>query len=207
MNRGAVPVHVGVHVPVPARRLQAKSTSLVALGLALAVCTGANGGQQSNPCAALTGAALDRCQAGQQGLQEEQLSRQQQQLTQMQQQIQQQQQQLSEQQAQLQQQREQLVQQQQQLMNQQEQSRRMLTEQSRRQPAAIDATPEETEEAKREQGQTWRAENAWFGSDYARTQFATRYARQLQKDQPLLRGRPFLDAISAKVRETFGASH
>jgi hypothetical protein len=53
---------------------------------------------------------------------------------------------------------------------------------------------------------SWKADNPWFGSDYARTQFAVRYAKQLQQEQPELVGRPFLDAISAKVRDTFGAS-
>ena len=52
---------------------------------------------------------------------------------------------------------------------------------------------------------SWKADNPWFGSDYARTQFAMRYAKQLQQERPDLAGRPFLDAISAKVRDTFGA--
>jgi hypothetical protein len=48
--------------------------------------------------------------------------------------------------------------------------------------------------------------NPWFGSDYAKTEFAVRYAKQLQQERPDLVGRPFLDAISAEVRDTFGAS-
>jgi hypothetical protein len=52
--------------------------------------------------------------------------------------------------------------------------------------------------------QSWRSENPWFGTDYARTEFATRYAKQLQREQPDLVGRPFLDAVSEKVTDTFG---
>jgi hypothetical protein len=33
-----------------------------------------------------------------------------------------------------------------------------------------------------------------------------RYAKQLQREQPDLVGRPFLDAVSDKVRDTFGAN-
>lgn len=53
---------------------------------------------------------------------------------------------------------------------------------------------------------SWKADNPWFGSDYSRTQFAMRYAKQLQQERPDLAGRPFLDAISAKVTDKFGAS-
>jgi hypothetical protein len=53
----------------------------------------------------------------------------------------------------------------------------------------------------------WRAENPWFGSDYPKTQFAMRYIKQLQKERPDLAGRELLDALSAKVNETFGARH
>jgi len=41
--------------------------------------------------------------------------------------------------------------------------------------------------------------------DYAKTAFAMRYAKQLQQERPDLVGRPFLDAVSDKVRDTFGA--
>jgi hypothetical protein len=53
---------------------------------------------------------------------------------------------------------------------------------------------------------SWRSDNPWFGTDYAKTEFATRYAKQLQREQPDLVGRPFLDAVSEKVTATFGAS-
>jgi hypothetical protein len=49
----------------------------------------------------------------------------------------------------------------------------------------------------------WKSENPWFGADYAKTAFAMRYAKQLQQEQPDLVGRPFLDALSAKVSDTF----
>jgi septal ring factor EnvC (AmiA/AmiB activator) len=50
---------------------------------------------------------------------------------------------------------------------------------------------------------SWKAENPWYGTDYARTQFATRYMKRLEKEQPDLVGRELLDAVSAKVNETF----
>lgn len=50
----------------------------------------------------------------------------------------------------------------------------------------------------------WKSDNPWFGSDYAKTAFAMRYAKQLQQERPELVGRPFFDALSAKVNETFG---
>jgi hypothetical protein len=50
---------------------------------------------------------------------------------------------------------------------------------------------------------SWKSENPWYGRDYAKTQFAMRYAKQLQQEQPDLVGRPFLDAVSAKVSDTF----
>ena len=51
---------------------------------------------------------------------------------------------------------------------------------------------------------SWRIENPWFGRDYAKTEFAMRYAKRLQQERPDLVGRPFLDALSAKVNATFG---
>jgi len=52
---------------------------------------------------------------------------------------------------------------------------------------------------------SWKSENPWFGTDYAKTDFAMRYAKRLQQERPDLVGRPFLDALSAKVNDTFGA--
>jgi len=53
---------------------------------------------------------------------------------------------------------------------------------------------------------SWKSDNPWYGTDYAKTAFAMRYAKQLHQEQPDLGGRPFLDALSAKVNHTFGAS-
>jgi hypothetical protein len=73
------------------------------------------------------------------------------------------------------------------------------------QPAATDNP--KSAELKSAQLQSWRAENPWYGSDYPRTAFAARYAKQLQKERPDLTGRAFLDALSVKVNETFGDKH
>jgi len=51
--------------------------------------------------------------------------------------------------------------------------------------------------------QTWQAENPWFGSDRAKTEYALLYAKQLRQDQPNLMGRPFFETVSAKVAEVF----
>lgn len=52
---------------------------------------------------------------------------------------------------------------------------------------------------------TWQAENRWYGSDRARTEYAVLYAKELRQQQPQLTGRPFLDALSARVRDIFPA--
>jgi hypothetical protein len=49
----------------------------------------------------------------------------------------------------------------------------------------------------------WVSENAWFGSDKMKTQFAMQYAQQLRHEQPSLHGRVFFDNVAAKVREKF----
>ena len=54
---------------------------------------------------------------------------------------------------------------------------------------------------------SWKADNPWFGSDYVKTQFAMRYVKELQKEQPDLAGRDLLDALSSKVNQTFAAKH
>jgi|HubBroStandDraft_1064217.scaffolds.fasta_scaffold06433_2 exonuclease VII large subunit len=129
---------------------------------------------------------------------------QQQQLTQLQQQLAQQQQQLAQQQQQLAQQQQLLAQQQEQLKRQQEQLGQQHQQMTKQQehPRQQEVLNKQVE---REELKSWKADNPWFGSDYAKTQFATRYARQLEKEQPDLVGRPLLDAISAKVRDKFGA--
>ena len=52
----------------------------------------------------------------------------------------------------------------------------------------------------------WHAENRWFGADRARTEYALLYAKDLHLQQPQLTGRPFLNALSARVREIFASS-
>jgi len=159
------------------------------------------GAQQSDPCTGLAGSALDRCQVNQQKLQQQKLAEQQQQLTQLQQQLAQQQQQLTQQQEQLKQQRDQLAHQEEEIAKQQEQAHQKDT--AANQPAP----PAAALDSQRGELKSWKEDNPWFGSDYARTQFAVRYARQLQKERPDLVGRPFLDAISTKVKDKFGAGN
>jgi chromosome segregation ATPase len=176
--------------------------------------------QQADPCAALVGSALEQCQVNQQKLQRQQLALQQQQLTEQQRQLERQQQQLAQQQQQLMQQQQQLAQQQQQLQQQQERQSRLneqnqlqledmrhqseiLTKQLEHGKSANQPPPAAMQHADLEK---WKAQNPWFGSDYAKTQFAIRYAQQLQQERPDLVGLPLLDAISAKVRDKFGAS-
>ena len=168
--------------------------------------------QQADPCVALAGAALEQCQINQQKLQRQQLALQQQQLTEQQQQLERQQQQLAQQQQQLAQQEQQL-QQQQQRQNQLNEQNQLQMEQMRHQNEMLTQQLEHGKPVnqpaaatERADIESWKAENTWFGSDYAKTQFAMRYAKQLQQERPDLVGRPRLDAISAKVRDTFGAS-
>ena len=52
----------------------------------------------------------------------------------------------------------------------------------------------------------WKLENPWFESDRPKTEFALIYAKQLRQERPDLVGRPFLDAISAKINETFAVA-
>jgi hypothetical protein len=53
---------------------------------------------------------------------------------------------------------------------------------------------------------SWHAENRWFGPDRARTEYALLYAKYLQEEQPDLTGRPFLNALSARVKEIFASN-
>ena len=52
----------------------------------------------------------------------------------------------------------------------------------------------------------WRAENRWFGADRARTEYVLLYAKDLHLEQPDLAGRPFLNALSARIKEIFASS-
>jgi hypothetical protein len=75
----------------------------------------------------------------------------------------------------------------------------------RQQSANQPAQPTATDHSKAPELKSWKSDNPWFGSDYAKTEFAMRYAKQLQQDRPDLVGRPFLDALTTKVRDTFGS--
>jgi hypothetical protein len=72
------------------------------------------------------------------------------------------------------------------------------------QPTA--AAPSTTELAGTPGFDTWQTENRWFGSDHARTEYALLYAKDLRQEQPDLAGRPFLNALSARVKDVFAPS-
>jgi TolA-binding protein len=160
------------------------------LAFCLAAFPAALCAQKADPCAGLVGLALAQCQGDQQKLQQQQLEQQQQQL----QQQQERQNQLAEQQRQMQQQLE-TMRLQNELLQKQLEHEKSLNQPV--QPAATNYST--TPEIK-----SWKSDNPWFGTDYAKTAFAMRYAKQLQRERPDLAGRPFLDAVSAKVSDTFG---
>jgi TolA-binding protein len=147
--------------------------------------------QQADPCAGLGGSALGQCRGDQQKLQQLQLEKQQEQL----QQQQERQNQLAEQQRQMQQMLENMRTQNELLQKQMEHDR------SAYQPVKASAV----DYSKSPEIKSWKSDNPWYGTDYAKTEFAMRYAKQLQHEQPDLVGRPFLDAVSEKVKDTFGA--
>jgi TolA-binding protein len=161
------------------------------LAFSLAAFPAAICAEQADPCAGLVGSALSQCRGDQQKHQQQQLEQQQELL----QQQQQRQNQLAEQQRQMQQQLENMRLQNELLRNQLEHDR------SANQPVQAAAT----DYSKTPEIKSWKSDNPWYGMDYAKTQFAMRYARQLQQEQPDLVGRPFLDAVSEKVKDTFGA--
>ena|SRR3984957_13941756 len=168
----------------------------VALPLAVSFVTAY--AQQADPCAGLAGVELGQCQGNQQKLLRRQLDQQQQQI----QTQQERQNQLDQQQRQIQQQLESMRLQNEILRNQLDHDK---SANQSSQPPATDNS--KTLEQKRAELKSWKTENSWYGSDYAKTQFAMRYAKQLQQERPDLVGRPFLDAISAKVRDTFPAAN
>ena len=165
------------------------------LALFLSVFSGTICAQPADPCGGLVGFALAQCRGNQQELQQQQLQQQQQQLQQQLQQQQERQKQLDEQQRQIQDQLENMRLQNEILRKQLE------NEKSANQPAQ----PPATDYSKTPELKSWKSDNPWFGSDYAKTEFAMRYAKQLRQERPDLSGRAFFDAISAKVNETFGA--
>ena len=167
----------------------------VFLVLFLSVIAVTIGAQQADPCSELTGIALHECRGNQQKLQEQQLEQQQRDLQQQLQQQQERQKQLNEQQRQIQDQLENMRLQNEILRKQLEQEK--SANQAAQRPA--------TDNAKSPELKSWKLDNPWFGSDYAKTAFAIRYSKQLSQERPDLNGRAYLDAISAKVNETFGA--
>jgi TolA-binding protein len=148
--------------------------------------------QQADPCAGLAGVALGECQGKQQKLLRQQLDQQQQQI----QSQQDRQNQLDQQQRQIQQQLEIMRLQNETLRNQLDLQK--SASQSAQSPATEKSKAAESRELK-----SWKSENPWYGTDFAKTQLAMRYAEQLQQERPDLVGRPFLNAISEKVRDTF----
>jgi hypothetical protein len=148
--------------------------------------------QQADPCAGLAGSALGQCRGDQQKLQQRQLEQQQELL----QQQQERQNQLAEQQRQMQKQLEDMRFQNELLRKQLEQDR-SANPSVQVSAAGYSKNPEAIKD--------WKSDNPWFGMNYAKTQFAMRYAKELQRERPDLVGRPFLDAVSDKVRDTFGA--
>jgi TolA-binding protein len=162
------------------------------LALSLAAFPATIFAQQTDPCAGLVGSALGQCRGDQQKLQQQQLEQQQKQL----QEQQERQNQLAEQQRQMQLQLEKMRVQNEFLQKQLENDK---SEIQTVRASAIDYS--KTPDVK-----SWKIENPWFGTDYAKTEFAMRYAKRLQQERPDLVGRPFLDALSAKVTETFGTS-
>ncbi|MGA2190112.1 MAG: hypothetical protein ABSH33_16420 [Steroidobacteraceae bacterium] len=187
----------------------------------LIVFSGTIGAQQADPCSGLTESALAQCRGNQQKLQQQQLELLQQQI----QQQQERQKQLDEQQRQIQQQLEgmrlqnEALRQQLKLENSASQaapgqpapSQPAPGQLAPSQPAPSKAAPSQpaplqaADNSKASDLKSWKSDNPWFGSNYAKTEFAMRYAKELQHERPDLVGRPFLDALSAKVRDTFGS--
>jgi TolA-binding protein len=148
--------------------------------------------EQEDPCAGLVGSAVGQCRGNQQKLQQQQLEQQQNQL----QEQQERQNQLAEQQRQMQLQLEKMRSQNE-LLQKQLENDKSLIQTVRASARDYSKTPDV---------KSWKSENPWFGTDYAKTEFAMRYAKQLQQERPDLVGRPLLDALSAKVNDTFGTS-
>ncbi len=159
------------------------------LALLLAAFSAAVVAQPTDPCDGLAGTALGQCRDAQQKLQQQQL-----------QQLQQQFQQQQERQKQLDESQRQIKEQLESMRLQNEALRLQLEHEKSKSPAEQRPDDVKTTELK-----SWRSDNPWYGTDYARTEFAMRYAKQLRQEQPNLTGRAFFDAISAKVKENFGA--
>jgi hypothetical protein len=162
------------------------------LAFSLAAFPAAIFAQPADPCAGLVGFALGQCRGDQQKLQQQQLELQREQL----QQQQERQNQLAEQQRQM----------QQQLENMRLQNELLQKQMEHDKSANRLVQASATDYSKTPEIKGWKSDNPWFGRDYAKTEFAMRYAKQLQREQPDLVGRPFLDVVSEKVRAAFGAN-
>jgi hypothetical protein len=97
------------------------------------------------------------------------------------------------------------------LQHEQEENQRLRNELLRRElartPAQSATIPTSTAEFASIPGfASWHAENRWFGPDRARTEYALLYAKDLRQEQPDLTGRPFLNALSARVKEIFASN-
>jgi hypothetical protein len=94
------------------------------------------------------------------------------------------------------------------LQHTQEENERLHNELLRRElaPTPSAAAPTDADFASIPGFVGWHAENRWFGADRARTEYALLYAKDLHLQQPELTGRPFLNALSARVREIFASS-
>jgi hypothetical protein len=172
--------------------------------------------QQADPCAGLADYALSQCRGDQQKLQQQQqLERQQEQLHQQQER----QNQLAEQQQQMQLQLEnmrlqnELLQKQleheksgSQLENMRLQNELLQKQLEHEKLASQSVQRPAVDYSKTAEVKSWKSDNPWFGTDYPKTEFAMRYAKQLQQQRPDLVGRPFLDAVSARVEEKFVAN-
>ncbi len=99
------------------------------------------------------------------------------------------------------------VQQQLESMRLQNESLRKELERAAANPPARPVATAAMESSRNAEVKSWKADNPWFGADYAKTQFAMRYVKQLQQERPDLSGRELLDALSMKVDATFGAKH
>ena len=172
---------------------------LLSLAACFSVFSGVIYADEADPCAGLEGAGLAQCRSNQQTL------RLQERLEQQLQQQQERQKQLDIQQREVQQQLESMRLQNESLRKQLE---REAANQAARPVATVATDASRTRDvAKSKDLESWKADNPWYGSDYARTQFATRYMKQLEKARPELAGRELLDTVSTKVNETFGAQH
>jgi len=138
------------------------------LAFSLAAFPAAIYAQQADPCAGLAGVALAQCRGDQQKLQQQQLEQQLKQQQELLRQQQERQNQLAEQQRQMQQQLESMR-----LQNE------LLQKQLEHDKSAIQAVQASaTDYSKTPELKSWKADNPWFGMDYAKTQLAMRYAKK-----------------------------